>query len=431
MAEPGNGEFTDAELEDLFSSFGDVGASDALKASTLEFIAAAAPAAAAAAVGQEAAHAAGQGASGATGSGAAGASGSASASTPKFTAKAGAKRLRSKMRAIRAAAVAACMTLALVGGVAYATPTSIVTLTQGEASIELGVNFFGMSVSAASETETGQQIVNSTNLVHVPYETALSRAVDALDAAAAGQPLELVVESADEGQRNRLESSSQAFLANRSEFQLAQPDSESPSGSNDGMTAFDDESGKSRPASNQLSDEQSDESQSEAAWVEVVTDSDSGAQPGAAGRAGGESKSSGSKSSGGGSHRGNTDDSGTKPDNNGADNNGGTDSDNSDKNGQLGDDDKKDDNDSSAPTQPVVNDSEPDLEWIIEPEPEPDEDISADDAESGDEGGEPASDSGSGSGSGSSSSSRSSSSLQDDEATLPEQNPRSILELDE
>ncbi|MBQ9004019.1 MAG: hypothetical protein IJ087_19410, partial [Eggerthellaceae bacterium] len=148
----------DDELMELFSAFDDVSAPESLQASTLDFImsAAAAPAA------TDAANPANQ--------------------APTVTAtRGGAKaRIRNRWHAMRAAAVAACLALALTGGAAYAYPASTVLVTQGETTIELHVNVFGQVLSASASDNETQSIIDQMGLVNTPFSDSVSRVSDSL-----------------------------------------------------------------------------------------------------------------------------------------------------------------------------------------------------------------------------------------------------------
>lgn len=195
-------DLADDELDGLFSAFDGMGASDALKAKTLGAIAALPTAAAAStAVSQASAPVA------------------PVEPAPRPTAQAGGKAARKAMRSpfrfAKVAAVAACVSAALVGGVAYAMPTSHVLLVQGDASIELGVNRFGMVISAESDNDAGRAIIDSNGLLHVSYEDALVRAAGAMDSSLPDGQLALSVSSNDAAQRERLENGNASFLSNR------------------------------------------------------------------------------------------------------------------------------------------------------------------------------------------------------------------------
>lgn len=167
-------ELCDDELVNLFAAFDEVGASDELKDATMARIGVSGEAAPAgeAAVGQA----------------------SADSGKPEVKALAGgkhAKRTRkAKWRAIRVAAVAACLTLALSGGVAYAVPVSYYDVQQDGSTLTLGVNAFGFTVSATSEGEVGDRLVSSTELCNMPYEESLSRAIGAMEELNPEAPIE-------------------------------------------------------------------------------------------------------------------------------------------------------------------------------------------------------------------------------------------------
>ena len=116
------------------------------------------------------------------------------ASAPKVTATEGGKRTRnakrSKWRAIRVAAIAACLAMALTGGVAYATPASYYDIVQDDITVTLGVNCFGVTVSATSNSEAGAEIVKSENLCNVSYEDSLARTIGQMEERNPEAPIE-------------------------------------------------------------------------------------------------------------------------------------------------------------------------------------------------------------------------------------------------
>lgn len=193
----------DEELADLFSAFSGVKASDELKSATL------------AAIFALDKQGEGEGAAVASAVGAAGATeaietteptvaaksteaakpspiaetapvaASATSTQPHVTATAGGKQARStrkaKWRAIRIGAIAACLALALTGGVAYATPAKYYDIEQGDTTVTLGVNVFGITVSATSPDDAGTGIIDATNLCNMPYEQSLERAIESFE----------------------------------------------------------------------------------------------------------------------------------------------------------------------------------------------------------------------------------------------------------
>ena len=180
----------DDEMRDLFSSFDEVSASDKLKEATLARVLALA---AERDVTDEA-----EAVSNSSTSPAMLATVPASpATTAGITAIAGAKASkatgpakRSKWRAIRVAAVAACLAMALGGSIAYATPASYYEVEQDGTTITLGVNCFGITVDATSDSNAGTEIIESTNLRNMPYEESLVHAIESMERRDPDKPVE-------------------------------------------------------------------------------------------------------------------------------------------------------------------------------------------------------------------------------------------------
>lgn len=185
----------DEEFEELFGAFDDVSASDSLKAATLEFITRASEGEQCAANSDAEARRTGEGAP-------VGAVRKSGASSQR----------RAKLRVIRVAALAACLVLALTGGVAYATPASHITVTQGETAIDLDVNCFGITVSATSDGEDGQAIVDENELRNLSYKDALARTLDALYSTRPDEPVEVTVDAGEGAQRERIQGESDAVM---------------------------------------------------------------------------------------------------------------------------------------------------------------------------------------------------------------------------
>lgn len=170
----------DELMNELFSAFDDVSASDALKSSTLDFIMGAAAAAPVA-----------------------GAEEPVPEPTSGVTATPGGKfRKRARWRAMRVAAVAACFVLALTGGVAYGYPASTVLVTQGGTTIELHVNVFGQVLSASASDEETQDLINQMGLVHTPFEDSVSRVFDSLKESNPKVPVEVVLNGVTQTQES-------------------------------------------------------------------------------------------------------------------------------------------------------------------------------------------------------------------------------------
>ena len=185
--DPSIDEFADEELSDLFSAFDGVSASDALKEKALGAIAVAAGAATAQAAAQPASTAA---------------AGPVKASAGGKAAKT-VKAARNPFRALRIASIAACLSVAVIGGVAYGMPTSHVVLSQAGAVVELNINRFGVVVSASSDDEAGRAIVEAGGLVNAPYADAFARVATAMGDAST---ISVLVDSGDPAQRELLES---------------------------------------------------------------------------------------------------------------------------------------------------------------------------------------------------------------------------------
>ena len=187
----------DDELCNLFAAFDEVSASDELKDATLARILGRA--------GDTDESDAGEGDAGEGGDGpGAGMSAAQSASavpsvTPAPVAgevramaggKTGKATRRAKWRAIRVAAIAACLALALSGGIAYATPAAYYEIEQDGTTITLGVNCFGITVDATSDSETGADIIDSAGLRNIPYEQSLTHAIEAMEERNPDKPVE-------------------------------------------------------------------------------------------------------------------------------------------------------------------------------------------------------------------------------------------------
>lgn len=149
-------ELAEDELVALFSAFDDVSASDKLQAAALERIAA-----------------------------------QADEERAAVTVTAGGRAAKQrKWRAIRTAAVAACLAAALAGGFAYATPATYYEVVQEDTTITLGVNCFGITVKADADTDAGKDIVKSTDLQNMPYGESITHAIESLEERDPSKPIE-------------------------------------------------------------------------------------------------------------------------------------------------------------------------------------------------------------------------------------------------
>ena len=108
-------------------------------------------------------------------------------------------------RIIRVAAIAACLAFALTGGLAYATPTAHVQVNEGGALIDIGVNCFGIAISAESDDADIQQQVNDAALCNKPYREALDGALSLLEDGDASSTPHVTVDTKDPSQKSKLE----------------------------------------------------------------------------------------------------------------------------------------------------------------------------------------------------------------------------------
>ncbi len=177
----------DDDMANLFAAFDEVRASDALVNATLARI-----------LGASEGDGEGNGEEAADpDSATVSAEASAPATAPAITAVKGGKPAqatkqtgRAKWRAIRVAAIAACLAMALTGGIAYATPASYYDITQNGTTVTLGVNCFGVTVSATSDDAAGDAIVQAADLCNVPYEESLARAIEQMEERDPEAPIE-------------------------------------------------------------------------------------------------------------------------------------------------------------------------------------------------------------------------------------------------
>ena len=195
----------DDELFELFSALDDVSASDELKRATIAKIAAASGSAnetdadanpAIAVVGADTETLPAITAVGADtdANPAITASTTAVKAHPAITAvkTSGKAKRKSRWRTIRVAALAACLVLALSGSIAYATPVSYVEVTQGDdTSISLGVNCFGIAITATSHDKTGEAVLKSIDLRNMPSDEATDRAAEALESMRPEKPVSI------------------------------------------------------------------------------------------------------------------------------------------------------------------------------------------------------------------------------------------------
>ena len=90
--------------------------------------------------------------------------------------------VRPKPRARRAIAIAAaaCLALGMLGGAAYAIPTSYVSV-EGSTSYELGIDIFGMTVSATASDESGNAVLSDIAVCNRSFGQSISTLLGAID----------------------------------------------------------------------------------------------------------------------------------------------------------------------------------------------------------------------------------------------------------
>ena len=118
---------------------------------------------------------------------------------------------RFKMQLSRAAAAAAIVLVAISGGVALRAPTAFVQVSGPESTIQLGVNIFGMTVSATALDPAGEELLLGTNVSNMGYEDSLRMLADMMGASDAGT-MNVEVSSIGGLQNSSLEDSSNKVL---------------------------------------------------------------------------------------------------------------------------------------------------------------------------------------------------------------------------
>lgn len=109
--------------------------------------------------------------------------------------------------------VAAAIILALViaGTTAYALPVSHVSVTQGDVTVELGVNVFGITVSATSDTDEGQALIDEADVRGKSFSEGINSVMLVMDEHADTEQSDVTVQvdSPFKGQQEQLEGESE------------------------------------------------------------------------------------------------------------------------------------------------------------------------------------------------------------------------------
>lgn len=184
----------------------------------------------------------------------------------------------------RIAAAAAVAALGLGGGLAYNTPTAYVTVEGADSSVQLGVNVFGVTVSAVASNPAAQEALDSLSVGGLGYEDSLRQVVDSLTTAGDSEAntASVTVSSPLGGQKSRLEDGSTKVLddlaAARALTQAVSPeDAGSASGSSSSSASEKPEApAKPEPAKAETEEKPAAESQESSAGSSSESASGSG-----------------------------------------------------------------------------------------------------------------------------------------------------------
>lgn len=105
---------------------------------------------------------------------------------------------------MKVAAIVLALSLA-TGGVAYAVPVSQVTVSEGDTSIELGINVFGVAVLVSADTESGRELLRDVSVRGSNCEDAMARLLDALALENSSEDIHVSVNGGPDDRRERLE----------------------------------------------------------------------------------------------------------------------------------------------------------------------------------------------------------------------------------
>lgn len=79
---------------------------------------------------------------------------------------------------LRVAAAIVAVAIGIGGGAAYATPVSHTQVSMGDSTVDLGVNVFGMTVSAQSEDDEGRDMLKKASVHNMRLKDSVQRLVD-------------------------------------------------------------------------------------------------------------------------------------------------------------------------------------------------------------------------------------------------------------
>lgn len=127
------------------------------------------------------------------------------------------------------------------GGVAYALPSSYVTVSSGGTTIELGVNVFGVTVGAIADTDEGMELLEGLELRGKGYEDAMELVAEGFDEQGADEAgLDIRIHGGSPSQRKSMDEAAERVMENRA------PTSDDPAEQGSGpLDAPDAQSGES------------------------------------------------------------------------------------------------------------------------------------------------------------------------------------------
>lgn len=90
----------------------------------------------------------------------------------------------------RLVALAACLLVLLLGMASWFAPVSTMRVTQGDMTVDLGVNVYGIAVSSRANGSVGEQVIARTDVRNCHYEDALEQVLASYDKLREGETKE-------------------------------------------------------------------------------------------------------------------------------------------------------------------------------------------------------------------------------------------------
>ena len=123
---------------------------------------------------------------------------------------------KAKPRHLGRVAAAVLVAILATGSVAYATPVQSISVTEGDESIELGVNVFGVAVRASADSEEIESLLDDAGIRGVGYEEAMGRAIDCLASRGVGDgSVAVQIEGGIADQRDRADAAAERAIESR------------------------------------------------------------------------------------------------------------------------------------------------------------------------------------------------------------------------